>query len=280
MAQQDDFLSRTVESVKSIGKLLLQSRGCPSMPQAPAGSQLVVLGNGPSLRALIDSGKLNGCKAQLLAVNFAANTPEFLTLRPRYYVIADPHFFQSLNDANVAKLLDNLRSVSWPMTLFVPLKAARALHFDNPNITIVPFNCLGVEGYGWLRRLAFGSRRGMPRPRNVLIPSLMIGLWMGYKTILVAGADHSWTRTLEVNSNNEVVSVQPHFYTDNEHEQSRITSVYKGVRLHEIIHSFYVAFKAYFEIEAYARSTGAKIINITPGSFIDAFARGDDSLID
>ena len=280
MAKENDFLTSAVESVRSAGKLLLQSCRTVAMPKAPDGRSLVVLGNGPSLRGLIDSGQLSAPGIDLLAVNFMANTEEFFSLRPAYYVIADPHFFQGASDANVGRLLHNLATrVSWPMTLFVPATEASRVAIANNNISVCPYNCVGIEGFGWLCRAAYRSHRGMPRPRNVLIPSLMLALWMGYKMIFVAGADHSWTRTLEVNEHNEVVSVQPHFYADNDHEKSRITSVYKGVRLHEIIHSFYVAFKAYFEIEAYAQSIGAHIINITPGSFIDAFRRADPNII-
>ena len=35
----------------------------------------------------------------------------------------------------------------------------------------------------------------------------------------------------------------------------------------------YVAFKSYFVLDAYARSLSKEIINITPGSYIDAFRR-------
>ena len=70
-----------------------------------------------------------------------------------------------------------------------------------------------------------------------------------------------------------MVSVQPHFYKDNEAEHERVKSVYRDIRLHEIIYSFYVAFKAYFAVERFARRCGAVIYNSTPGSFIDAFPR-------
>jgi len=269
-----DLLDRLTSTVRSCVKIALQTRRIKWFPQAPEGSRLLVLGNGPSLRGLLDGGLAETPGLDMMAVNFMANTEEYFALRPRYYVMADPHFFTSLTDRNVSKLLDNLRTrVDWPVTLFVPMSVRKSVAIGNPNISIVGYNCVGIEGPQAFCHTFFGWRRGMPRPRNVLIPSLMIGLWMGYKTIYVAGADHSWMRTLEVNEVNEVVSVQPHFYSEDEHEKSRVTSVYKGVRLHEVIHSFYVAFKAYFEINDYARGIGAQIYNITPGSFIDAFER-------
>ena len=43
--------------------------------------------------------------------------------------------------------------------------------------------------------------------------------------------------------------------------------------LHDILLSFHIAFRAYFDVEDYARHRGIKIYNATPGSFIDAFER-------
>ena len=113
----------------------------------------------------------------------------------------------------------------------------------------------------------------MPRPRNVLIPSIMEAIGMGYKKVYIAGADHSWTRTLSVDDDNNVVSVQPHFYKEDDREVQRINTEYMHHPLHTIMYSFYVAFKSYFTIARYARSRGTEVVNITPGSFIDAFPR-------
>lgn len=89
----------------------------------------------------------------------------------------------------------------------------------------------------------------------------------------MAGADHSWTRTLDVDDSNTVISIQPHFYEDNESEKKRVSHEYKGYRLHQILESLTIAFRSYFAVNDFAQSRGTKIINITPGSMIDAFPR-------
>ena len=106
-----------------------------------------------------------------------------------------------------------------------------------------------------------------------MTPSIMLALNSGFRTIYVAGADHSWMKTLSVDENNNVVSIQPHFYKDSEKENTRVSTEYAGYPLYKIVYSFYVAFKAYFDLRDYAGSIGATIYNITPGSFIDAFPR-------
>lgn len=215
-------------------------------------------------------------RSDTLAVNFAANTPEFRIVRPKYYVLADPHFFRNISDKNVAALLESLKAVDWRMTLFVPAKSRRSVArmIGNPMVSVEGFNFLAAEGWTWLEQFMFRLRLGMPRPRNVLIPSIMIGIWLGYKKIYVLGADHSWLKTLDVDSDNRVVSVQPHFYKEDSHEVERINRTYLDLKLHQVLESMTIAFASYHKINAYASRCGITIINATPGSFIDAFPRG------
>ncbi len=210
-----------------------------------------------------------------MAVNFAPLSEEFRRMRPAYHVLADPHFFSETDDSGLGKLWASLRKVDWPMKLLVPgamrSKACRLL--GESGVEVVPFNDVGIEGFDAVCRIAFDLRLAMPRPRNVLVPSLMAAIWMGYDTVYVAGADHSWMRTLAVDDNNEVVAIQEHFYKESGQEQQRVSHEYKGYRLHQIVESMAIAFRSYHRIENYARVKGVAIYNVTPGSYIDAFER-------
>lgn len=268
------LLGRAGDSLKSIVKLALKSRKSTVSKVASSDDSIIIMGNGPSLNDAIENSFDKLTTIPTLAVNFAANAPQFTQLRPRYYVLADPHFFVATDDVNVKKLMNNLSSIDWTMTLFVPFEAKnRGFVIDNENVKVEYFNFLAVEGFEWLENWAYASGRGMPRPRNVLIPSIMIAMKLGYGNIYVTGADHSWTKTLSVNERNEVVSIQPHFYKEDEREQKRIKVDYLKYPLHQIIYSFYVAFKAYHKIQRYALHRGVKVYNSTPESFIDAFPR-------
>lgn len=277
MPKLQDLASKVAAAATSILRVALKSRPLKSPDLPTPVRPIAVLGNGPSLRRTLDCSRTALDRMDLMAVNFAGITPEFFDLKPQYYILADPHFFESPASDNVAKLTEALSRVDWPMTLFVPAPckaSATRLTSGNASISVATFNAVAVEGFGWLERLAFNCGLGMPRPRNVLIPALMTALRLGYRRIYVAGADHTWIRTLGVNERNEVVSVQPHFYAESDKELERITQVYRNVRLHEVLMSQVVAFRSYFAIERYARSIGAEIVNVTPGSFIDAFPRG------
>lgn len=268
-------LTTIAYTFKSITKVFLQSRKV-SFPKCFQGAdRLIIMGNGPSLRPVLDSEIDTLSHTSCMAVNFAANTPDFFKVKPALYTLADPHFFRSVDDSNVKNLLANLGQVDWKMFLFVPRQSSAAMKqlVANGSITVVGYNAVGVEGCQPLVNLLFDHKLAMPRPRNVLIPSIMIGAWLGFRNIYLAGADHSWTRGLGVADDNRVITNLPHFYQDNAHEQERVRAVYTNVHLHELFLSYHIAFKAYHEIQAWAPGHGTHIFNVTPDSFIDAFPR-------
>lgn len=272
------FLRNTSASVATLIKVALMSRRPSPRGSHCQNDRIVVLGNGPSLNTTLSQSREFISSYPLMAVNFAANTDLFFEICPKYYVLADPHFFTGNDiDANVKRLWDNFASITWPMTLFVPCcksKCHKIIDLSaNKNIIVKYFNLTPAGGFTLLRHMLFRHGLAMPRPRNVLIPALMLALREGFGKIYVAGADHSWTKTLGVDDNNHVVSIQPHFYNDTASEHKRVATEYAGYHLHDILNSLYIAFKSYFDIADYAINQNAEIINITPESFIDAFPR-------
>lgn len=275
---------QTGPSIKSIVKIAMTRRGnigvmaqCTGSRDTDSGvaaKSLYILGNGPSLRQNIEHDLEFLQSHDTLAVNFAANSPEFKIIKPKFYLLADPHFFENTNDPNVRQLLDNLNRTEHEMTLFIPSTAkVPAATFSGGNLRIATFPFIAVEGWEWLENMAFSRKLGMPRPRNVLIPSIMTGAWLGYRDIYLLGADHSWLKTLDVTDDNQVVSVQPHFYKEDERELTRIRTDYVGRRLHEVLESMQIAFRSYHRINDWTRKNGISIYNATPGSMIDAFER-------
>ena len=267
-----------ISPLASLAKVALRSRKASALPAHPAGRPLIIMGNGPSLRSFLDEGETLREGFDLMSVNFAARTDEYFAIRPDLYILADPHFFRGVkSDPNVGTLWDNLRRTDWPMTLWLPLqhrREAQPLAASLPKCVETKwFNLTPLEGKGTIVRKLIHHGWGMPRPRNVLIPAIMTALRQGYRDIFLVGADHTWSKSLWVDDENRVISVQPHFYKDNEKERQRVASEYAGYHLHDILNSLTVAFRSYFAIRDYADSIGARIVNATPGSFIDAFPR-------
>ncbi len=272
------MIKNIIDSIASFGKVLLLSKR-PSSAGTPKSEPLIIMGNGPSLRDTIanHSDILQGSKT--LAVNFAANADSYFDLKPDIYVLADPHFFRTeqdgkSSDPNVVRLWDNIASTDWPMTLYVPCKAMISDKIrKNGNITVKKYNLTPGEGLARPIHWLYKKGLAMPRPRNVLIASIMLALREGYRDIRIVGADHTWSRDLWVDDKNRVISVQKHFYKDNDKEFERVAQEYAGYHLHDILNSLTIAFRSYHQIAEYAQKIGATVTNCTPGSFIDAFPR-------
>lgn len=271
-------IKEIIDGMASFGKAMLLSRR-PSPEGTLKKERLIIMGNGPSLRDTMGRHSEILMNSHTLAVNFAANAETYSVIRPCLYVLADPHFFRieadgKSSDPNVVRLWGNISATDWPMTLYVPCRAKIPVFIgENSRIVVKRYNLTPGEGLRgpvhWLYRHGFA----MPRPRNVLIASIMIALREGYRDIAIVGADHTWSRDLWVDDNNRVISVQKHFYKDNDKEFERVAQEYAGYHLHDILNSLTVAFRSYHQIAEFADEIGAKITNCTPGSFIDAFSR-------
>lgn len=267
-------LGKTGASLASLVKIALIS-GRPSPRSRDKKDTIIIMGNGPSLRDAMqnDLGVLMAYPR--MAVNLSALAPEFHKLRPDYYILADIAFFLKEKTGKVPALWEALASVDWPMTIFLPASARRMPEVKRlPEcVTVKYYNLTPAEGFGWLMRPIYDLGLAMPRPRNVLIPSIMSAMREGFRRIVLIGADHNWSKTLWVTERNKVVSIQPHFYKDDDKELRRAEEIFSKVRLHEVYENYAIAFRSYHNLKAYTDRRGVEILNATPGSFIDAFER-------
>lgn len=268
------FLSGAAGSVASLVKVPLMS-GRPSPAVREDKGTVIIMGNGPSLKEAMTMHREVLERTPKLAVNWAILTPDFFVFRPEYYLLADGVFFSPDSSGKVERLWKTLGNVDWPMTLFVPAKHRKYAELKPlpANIVVKRFNLTPAEGWKCVTHSLFRAGLAMPRPRNVLIPSIMCMMREGFRRIVLTGADHNWSRTLWVTDRNRVVTVQPHFYEDDDAELRRVEELYKDIHIHQLYESFAVAFRSYFDVQAYADAAGVEILNATPGSFIDAFPR-------
>jgi hypothetical protein len=245
---------------------------------------LFILSNGPSLELSIEKYKDKLNNLDLLGLNMFAIDPYYILLRPKYYVVVSPDMWEDNSDIRLLEKRKRLwkainTNTSWSMDLYLPSEAknnsAWKKYLTNDLISIRYFNRTPIEGFRFFKNILFRYGLGMPRPHNVLIPSLMIGINMGYNIIVLLGADHSWLPELSVNDNNEVLVCQKHFYDQNTAKPAVMGKRGGTRKLHEILHKWQLSFQAYFEINEYAKSQKTKIYNATPNSFIDAFERID-----
>ncbi|MGQ8337278.1 hypothetical protein ACUNWD_12075 [Sunxiuqinia sp. A32] len=248
--------------------------------------EVVILGNGPSLKKMISEYPdfLDG--KDLVCVNHFPTTDEYQKLKPKYLIAsAEDLFLEDIDQRFIDKskrLFDNInKKTDWPLIFLFPAKAKKYKRWqeqikNNKNITVYYYNTTPIEGLAPVRNFLFNLKAGMVRPHNIMIPSMFVMTWLGYKKIYIWGADHSWLKDISVTENNEALINEKHFYDENESKSLPLVwKKNKNRRLHEILYKFMTAFKGYFTVQEYAESKQVDILNCTKGSFIDAFNRID-----
>ncbi len=234
--------------------------------------ELVVLGNGPSLKSFLEEKSAFLAGKVLMCVNYSVESPHFEELKPRYYIAVDPNIFRA---EGVDRAFGNLaRKTAWELHLFVPFRyrkmtAWRQAVQGNPHIRVHLINITPVEGTDAICFPLYRARLGMPRPHNVLIPALMCGLWMGFRTIYTAGVEHTWHLQLWVDDQNRLMIDDRHFYNVDSENVRR----HGRFRMDTLFRSLSIVFAGYQTIRRFSERLGARIYNLTEGSFIDAFER-------
>lgn len=278
-----DFIINIGLSMVTILRVLLLSKFKNEIKKYDI-SELVILGNGPSLNRTISKHKRILDNKSLMCVNLFCYSEYYEYLKPQHYVVIAPNMWRDNPDVRTVQRKEKLwtqlgMKTKWPLTLYLPFEAKkekkwRLLIGKNKYISVVYINRTPVEGFSWFRHILFKMGLGMPRPHNVIIPSLFISINLGFKTIIIVGVDHSWLPETSVDDHNNVLVCQKHFYDENEAKPEGMIKINDGSRkLHEVLEKWMISFKSYFTLRSYAESNGVKILNATPNSFIDAFER-------
>lgn len=273
------WLEQMWQSFLCIVKIILQSKWRTELPASFSNpDELLILANGPSLNRTVGEANTFVQDKTLLAVNFCVTSPIFEQLRPELYLIADPLFW-IVPEKRIQLFQTLAEKTTWSLNLFMPKRAWKNREWqpmlaNNPHIRVYCYNTTPIEGFQSFCNWIFRRGWGVPRPHNVLIPAIAMGLRLPFQKIYLAGADHSWLPEITVTDENVVLMHQKHFYDQNKSQAATVTQEnLHSARLYTILYHMYVAFKSYFVLEAYARKLGKEVINITPGSYIDAFKR-------
>ncbi len=277
-------LGNTIESVIRI--VFLSKLRLDLSSKGKENSEILVLGNGPSLQDDLQNYPQFTKGKDLVCVNHFPKTPLYEKLKPVIYITGAPDLWlDDIEEKYVEQskeLFDAMRQkTNWPLSLYIPYEAKKHMRWqkqleENSHISIIFYNNIPIEGWKVFNYWCFKKNLGMPRPHNVMIPCFMISLALGYQKIYIIGADHSWLPEITVTDTNEVLISQKHFYDRETVRGEPLDKRGKGKRtLPEILHKFMTAFSGYFVIEEYAKYKGVKILNATKGSFIDAFQKID-----
>ena len=244
----------------------------------------VILGKGPSLAEdlprLIERREHE--TKDVMAVNFFALDERFETVRPAYYVLSDPMFFRdsACRDrvAELYRVLDE--KVTWPMNLYVqyynPERFDYRAALPNPNIRIVRFHTQLYRGFRGVEFWLFRRGLGSANFGTVVQVCEYVALLLGYKTLELYGVDHTLLDGLCVDEENRLCRADGHYY---DAAPATPKPIFQKVPHRPYTMSVYLAevaelFRGHEVLRDYAASLGARIINRTRGSMIDAYERG------
>jgi hypothetical protein len=278
-----EFSSDLTNTFITLLRIPLMWRPVKKFPQ-PERKELLILGNGPSLNDFLTQHKDFAAGKDVMAVNMFSLTDAFEQMKPAKYVIAAPEFWLNPEDEYEKQrkqmFVSLAEKTTWPLDFFIPVAAKNKGGWEqilkpNPNIRIVFYNTMPVEGFRFFRYFLFDRRFGMPRPHNVIIPSVMNAVLSGYEKIYITGIDHDWLKYLHVTDDNQAVLIQKHFYDKPEELKPGVMRKFgkEERKMHEILQKFMLAFKGYHELNEYAGHKNVRIYNITPDSLVDAFER-------
>lgn len=237
---------------------------------------LRILGNGQSLN---DVSLTPNTKIDYLVVNRHVIGDNYTTIKPSYYVLADPHFFYHPEGINIIKEINS--KTKWPLQLYViykkGIKKTIKGFINNPHITLIMYNICTFNGYNKLKYLFYDWQLAMPLVQNVLVAAIMIGIQKKYSLIELYGVEHTWTKYLTVDENNIVYLDNPHFFDKEKAPAKPVKEIQheKEYPFYLILRNYSKMFESYWEIKNYLQTTNKNtlILNCTKGSFIDSFPK-------
>ena len=238
---------------------------------------IFVLGNGPSLNKDLDHIGQYREQVDLVAVNFFGLTPLFEKLKPRHYVISDPIFFKENRSEQVNKLFQKFESIAnWKMILVVPESGIfmQELLKKNKNISFVIFSNLRMVGYLPIINYFYKKGLAIPAGTNIIIPSLIYAINLGYSRICLFGADHSWLKTLSVDFDDNLIHMDEHYYDKKKRNLSEEFPETKFPVYAQIM-NMKKLFEAYHLVDRYARMNDCVIYNTSSATLLDIFKRKD-----
>lgn len=272
------FSSNLLLTIASIVKMCLLSK--KSSTPKKSKQQAIILANGPSLNQSIELYQNSFSSYELVCVNFFPITTYYSEFKPENLIFIDPILW-NLSEENplLKQVEENWKAINektdWKLNLHLSIKAKGIVnkYIKNSNIKIHYFNVTPSEGFQSFINFSITRGLGMPRPHNVLIPSIARCIQMKFESIYIIGADHSWIGDISVTDNNDVLVGQQHFYKEERDTKQTFNVNKKALQLSEVLQKFSIIFKAYSLLNKTAIANQIKIYNASETSYIDAFVR-------
>lgn len=273
-----------IHTIRTVIRVLRRSKFSAPLPStAVSGNVCFILGNGPSLRLDLSAGCEFLNSSDVFCVNQFAESDLYAAIKPRYYVLADPSYWvideSESNKELRSRLIQCMQErTTWSLSLIVPHEGKTFFESefkDYKNINVFFYNNVPLIGMAKALYKLYSMGWGCPQAQNVLIPTIILAMRIGYKKVVVLGADHSWHETLTLNEMNQVCFKDQHFYNQDARTVPFLTggSVQRAFTMPAIFFAFAKMFEGYWKVADYAKYLGVEIYNASSKTYIDAFPR-------
>ncbi len=240
-----------------------------------------ILGNGPSLNDDLKANYNFFETRTLMVVNAFSKSDYFEKLKPKYYILIDPVFWnKNINEIHFKELeVLNIinEKVNWNLNIIVPFVAYKSIKnkfLQNKYIHVYFYNHTIVSNHfsRKIRNKLYSIGAGTPIFQNVVSASMFNALNLKFIKIFLFGVEHSWIKNIYVNKDNVVCLKEEHFY-----EIQNSLPLYDGngknYKISKLLSDYSNMFHGYMLIEEYSKYKKALIVNMTQDSYIDAFVK-------
>jgi hypothetical protein len=220
------------------------------------GERCFILATGPSLNTLTADNIINLKEEVLFAVNSIYKSEIVKDLIPKYYSL-----FDNLYWAKESKVFNEIK-----------------YHYGDSKPTFITdyrtrpiIEELGIDKqpiYMYSKKFPVNKmnsniNRNMYISMNVVSGTILAAIYMGFKEINLLGCDYSSFLDLK----------EGHCYNDEDEKE------YHTENLGFYLKYYHLTTKFHYLIAKHAKEKGVNIINITPGSFLDAYPKKDISQV-
>jgi hypothetical protein len=220
-------------------------------------------------------------------VNNFCESNFYAALRPSYYVLTDPAYWDESPSPSFAeevqRTLVALESTNWPLTLFLPDRAKGCFFVSRLSshdfVRLQFFNLRPSVGVTHFAHRFFLERNLlMPFAANVVVAATYVAINLGFSRVTLYGVDHTWFNQLYVDQDNVPRFSSSHFSRPDDVSTQGL-AVYKDPQetqpfsMAELFEGYGRLFRAYEELALYAGYFGIEVVNACQESAIDAFVR-------
>ena len=234
-----------------------------------AGKRCFILGNGPSIKKQYILKLKN---EETFVVNNFWNHENYKKFHPKHYVFIDTNAFTDSDNFWKDGFVANASLLSSvPTHFFFHIDSKKMIEEKNlfPSSAI---NYLAFNGF-FKENLNFNTdiSKIVPKPKNVIVASIMVAAYMGFEEIYLLGCEHSFL------ANYDKHDVADHFY-DPEYkiknpEEARYYEPDPTVSYETLVADTKLLFQNYrlLKTKLSTERPKLKIYNATPCSFLDVF---------